>query len=97
MSEQEIWDEIAVDADAFNDLTTKNGTELSGLIKTTTSIMKDLKAAEGEVKRLKVERDRYLYDLIPAKMGETGLSKVEVEGNQVTLQQFVSGTMPKDP
>ena len=97
MSEQEIWDEIAVDADAFNDLTTQNGTELSGLIKTTTSIMKDLKAAEGEVKRLKVERDRYLYDLIPAKMGETGLSKVEVEGNQVTLQQFVSGTMPKDP
>ena len=97
MSEQEIWDEIAVDADAFNDLTTKNGTELSGLIKTTTSIMKDLKAAEGEVKRLKGERDRYLYDLIPAKMGETGLSKVEVEGNQVTLQQFVSGTMPKDP
>ena len=25
------------------------------------------------------------------------MTKVEVEGNQVTLQQFVSGTMPKDP
>ena len=97
MSEQEIWDEIEIDADAFNDLTTQNGTELSGLIKTTTSIMKDLKAAESEVKRLKVERDRYVYDLLPAKMNETGLSKVEVDGNQVTLQQFVSGTMPKDP
>ena len=97
MSEQELWNEIEVDADAFDKLTTENGSELSGLIRTTTSIQKDLKAAEGAVKRLKVERDRYLFDLIPAKMAETGMTKVEVDGNQVTLQQFVSGTMPKDP
>ena len=97
MSEKKLWNEIEIDANAFKDLTTQNGTELSGLIKTTTTIMNDLKAAESEVKRLKVERDRYVYDLIPAKMNETGLSKVEVDGNQVTLQQFVSGTMPKDP
>ena len=88
MSEQELWNEIEVDADAFDKLTTENGSELSGLIRTTTSIQKDLKAAEGAVKRLKVERDRYLFDLIPAKMAETGMTKVEVEGNQVTLQQF---------
>ena len=67
MSEQELWNEIEVDADAFDKLTTENGSELSGLIRTTTSIQKDLKAAEGAVKRLKVERDRYLFDLIPAK------------------------------
>jgi hypothetical protein len=90
MSEQELWNEIEVDADAFDKLTTENGSQLSGLIRTTTSIQKDLKAAEGAVKRLKVERDRYLFDLIPAKMAETGMTKVEVEGNQVTLQQFVA-------
>ena len=78
MSEKELWNEIEIDANAFKDLTTQNGTELSGLIKTTTTIMNDLKAAEAEVKRLKVERDRYVYDLIPAKMNETGLRSMAI-------------------
>ena len=38
-----------------------------------------------------------MFDLIPSKMQEIGLDKVEVEGNTVTLAKFVNGTMPKDP
>ena len=30
-------------------------------------------------------------------MHETGLDEVKVDGNKVSLQAFVSGTMPKDP
>jgi hypothetical protein len=30
-------------------------------------------------------------------MHETGLDKVEVDGNTVRLETFVTGTMPKDP
>jgi hypothetical protein len=38
-----------------------------------------------------------LFDLIPAKMAEMGMDKVEVDGNAVSLSTFVSATMPKDP
>ena len=54
-------------------------------------------APEEKVKRFKGKRDRYLYELIPEKMQELGVDKVEVDGNAVSLITFVNGTMPKDP
>ena len=97
MSDTDLWNTITADAEAFDGLTTENGKELSGLIRTVGSVEKDLKMAEEAVKDLKRKRDRYLHDLIPAKMQETGMDKVEVDGNTVSLQTFVTGTMPKDP
>jgi len=96
-SETDAWKQFEADADAFSNLTTEAGTELSGLIKQVTSVEKVLAAKEAEVKDLKAQRQRYLFDLIPSKMQEIGLDKVEVEGNTVSLTTFVSGTMPKDP
>jgi hypothetical protein len=96
-SKIDAWKQFEVDADAFSNLTTEAGTELSGLIKQVTSVEKVLAAKEAEVKDLKAQRQRYLFDLIPAKMQEIGLDKVEVEGNTVSLTTFVSGTMPRDP
>ena len=96
-SETDAWKQFEADADAFSNLTTEAGTELSGLIRQVTSVEKDLAAKEAEVKDLKAQRQRYLFDLIPSKMQEIGLDKVEVEGNTVSLTTFVSGTMPKDP
>ena len=82
---------------ACNEFTTEPGQELSGLIKTVGSIDKEVKRAEDVLKGAKRKRERYLYDLIPAKMQEMGLDKVEVEGNKVSLTTFFSGTMPRDP
>ena len=96
-SEADTWKQFEADADAFSNLTTEAGTELSGLIRQVTSVEKVLAAKEAEVKDLKAQRQRYLFDLIPSKMQEIGLDKVEVEGNTVSLTTFVSGTMPKDP
>ena len=97
MSNQDLWSTITADAEAFDDVTTETGQELSGLIKTVGSIEKEVKVAEDVLKDAKRRRERYLYDLIPAKMQEMGLDKVEVEGNKVSLTTFVSGTMPRDP
>lgn len=97
MSNEDLWSTIAADADAFDDVTTETGQELSGLIKTAQSIDKEVKLAEDVLKEAKRKRERYLYDLIPAKMQEMGLDKVEVNGNKVSLSTYVSGTMPKDP
>jgi hypothetical protein len=96
-SETDAWKQFEVDADAFSNLTTEAGTELSGLIRQVTSVEKDLAAKEAEVKALKVKKNGYLFDLIPSKMQEIGLDKAEVDGNTVSLMTFVNGTMPKDP
>jgi len=96
-SEADAWKQFEADADAFSNLTTEAGTELSGLIRQVTSVEKDLAAKEAEVKVLKAKKNDYLFDLIPSKMQEIGLDKAEVDGNAVTLAKFVNGTMPKDP
>ena len=93
----DILDTIAADAAAFEDLTTEKGSELSDLIRQASDVNKAISGAEEAVKSLKKTRDKYLYDLLPAKMTEIGMDKVEVDGNSVSLTTFVSATMPKDP
>ena len=93
----DIWDAIQVDASAFEGLTTQGGGELSDLIRNASQFNRTLKKMEDDVKSTRKDRDRYLYELIPAKMAEMGLDKIEVDGNKVSLRTFVSGTMPKDP
>tara|TARA_R100001129_G_scaffold185730_1_gene174897 strand:+ start:1839 stop:2426 length:588 start_codon:yes stop_codon:yes gene_type:complete len=93
----DILDTIAADAEAFEDLTTEKGAELSDLIRQASDVTTLISNAEEAVKSLKKTRDRYLYELIPARMSEIGMDKVEVDGNSVSLTTFVSATMPKDP
>ena len=94
---EDLWTEIEADADAFDELTTESGSELSALIRQVSSVKTELFSLEEKLKLLKQKRDRYLFDLIPAKMHEIGLDEVKVDGNKVSLQTFGSGTMPKDP
>jgi len=94
---EDLWKTVEADADAFKDLTTEAGTELAALIRQLGSIQTSLIEAEERFIVLKGQRDRYLRDLIPSKMQETGLDEVKVDGNRVSLTTFVSGTMPQDP
>ena len=94
---EDVWDAIQAEADAFDGLTTEGGSELSSLIRIVSDVGEQLSKAEAAVKNLKLKKDQYLYELIPAKMAEMGMTKVEVDGNKVSLRTFVSGTMPKDP
>jgi len=93
----DVWKTIEADASAFDNLTTETGGELSDLIRQAGSIGQEMSLAEEKVKSLKRQRDQYLYELIPAKMAEVGMDKVEVDGNTVSLSTYVQGTMPKDP
>tara|TARA_R100001377_G_scaffold47642_1_gene27462 strand:- start:1812 stop:2381 length:570 start_codon:yes stop_codon:yes gene_type:complete len=97
MSKEEIWNKIEADASVFNSLTTEGGGELAQMIRVVSEINQGVKAAENSLKSLRKNRDRYLYEFIPAKFSEMGIDKVEVDGNKVSLKTFVSGTMPKDP
>jgi len=97
MSEEDLWNTIEADAEAFKDLTTEAGTELAALIRQFGTVQSEMWRTEEKLKVLRQQRDRYLHDLIPAKMQETGLDEAKVDGNRVSLTTFVSGTMPKDP
>ena len=94
---EEIWKQAEADADKFKDLSTEGGKDLSDLIKQASTVNKQIDVLEEEVKMLKQKKNSYLFDLIPAKMAEMGMDKVEVDGNAVSLSTFVSATMPKDP
>ena len=94
---EEIWKQAEADADKFKDLSTQGGKDLSDLIKQASTVNKQIDVLEEEVKMLKQKKNSYLFDLIPAKMAEMGMDKVEVDGNAVSLSTFVSATMPKDP
>ena len=93
----ELWDQVTADAGAFSELTTETGTELSDLIRAVNTVEGDISTREEELKKLKKDREKYIFDLIPSKMNEIGMSKVEVDGNSVSLSTFVHATMPKDP
>mgnify|MGYP003148296032 FL=1 len=97
MSEEDLWNTIEADAEAFKDLTTEAGTELAALIRQFGTVQSEMWKTEEKLKVLRQQRDRYLHDLIPSKMQETGLDEAKVDGNRVSLSTFVSGTMPKDP
>ena len=93
----DVWSEITADADAFNSVTTDGGQELSHLVRTASAITKDIKNLEEQVKLQKAKKQQYEFDLIPAKMAEMGIDKLEVDGNTVSLSTFVQASMPKDP
>tara|TARA_R110000744_G_scaffold187408_3_gene306878 strand:+ start:100 stop:678 length:579 start_codon:yes stop_codon:yes gene_type:complete len=99
MSEKKIdvWSEITADANAFKNVTTDGGKELSQLVKSASDLIKDIKDKEDDLKLLKAKKQRYEYELIPAKMAEMGIDKLTVDGNTVSLTTFVQATMPKDP
>ena len=90
----DIWDNITADAKSFESLSTEGGKELSDLIRATTSIEDQIEDLEKDLKALKVNRQKYLFDLIPAKMAEMGMDKVVVDGSSVSLSSFVQASMP---
>ena len=66
-------------------------------MKSASDLIKDIKDKEDDLKLLKSKKQRYEYELIPAKMAEMGIDKLTVDGNTVSLTTFVQATMPKDP
>lgn len=72
----DVWSEITADADAFNSVTTDGGQELSQLVKSVSELIEKIQDAEKDLKLLKSKKQRYEYELIPAKMAEMGIDKL---------------------
>ena len=83
-------EEIFADASSLKNVGTKEGKELSGLVAHLNNVMEQINFTEEHLKQLKAEKQRLSIEIIPQKMDEMGIERVDVEGATVSLEPFVS-------
>ena len=89
-------EEIFADASSLKNVGTKEGKELSGLVAHLNNVIEQINFTEEHLKQLKAEKQRLSIEIIPQKMDEMGIERVDVEGATVSLEPFVSASIPKD-
>ena len=90
-----LFDQMAADAEAFDTVTTESGSKLSNLIREAQQQQSLQEQHEQAAKDAKKEFQRITRELIPAEMIEMGMDRVDVDGNSVSLNQFVYASIPE--
>lgn len=90
-----LFDE-EVDADKFDKVNQESGSRLSGLIKESMEIDKKIAEAEQYLKDLKFKKRKVNEEDIPNLMQEMDMDSVTVDGNKVSLRQFVHARIPDE-
>lgn len=86
----------AVEANKFDNVTTEGGSRLSHLIRESMDLDSKIADAEQYLKDLKYKKRKVNEEDIPALMQEMGMDSVTVDGNKVTLRQFVHARIADD-
>jgi hypothetical protein len=89
-----LFEQMEADASAFDSVKTEGGSKLSDLIREAQRQSALLEEHEQAAKDAKKEYQRITRELIPAEMEAMGLERVDVDGNSVSLQQFVYASIP---
>ena len=89
-----LFDEMEADASAFDEVKTEAGAKLSDLIREAQRQSALQEEHEQGAKDAKKEYHRITRELIPAEMEAMGLERVDVDGNSISLQQFVYASIP---
>ena len=92
----ELFETMAADASAFDNVNAKKGSELSSLIRNSQQLSNQIKEAEQHLKDLKAMRHKVDTESIPAMMQEMGMDSITVDGNKVQLKPFVHASIPSD-
>ena len=90
-----LFDEMEADANAFGDIKTEDGGKLSQLIRAAQHQKRLIEEHEQAAKDAKAELKQLTRELIPSEMQEMGLERIDVDGNSVTLNQFVYASIPE--
>ena len=90
-----LFEQMEADADAFADIKTEDGSKLSNLVREAMRLQDEVRRYERAAKDAKSESLRIIRELIPSEMQEMGLDRVDVDGNSVTLNQFVYASIPE--
>jgi hypothetical protein len=91
----DLFEQMAADATAFDSVTTETGSNLSNLIREAQQQQGLQEQYEQAAKDAKKEFQRITRELIPAEMIEMGMDRVDVDGNSVSLSQFVYASIPE--
>ena len=68
MSETSVLDAIKAESNKFTELTTEGGGELSDLIAQANELKANIENIEEKTKSAKTQLNKYLFELIPAKI-----------------------------
>lgn len=91
-----LFEEEAVNADKFDNVQKEGASDLSNLIRRSLEIDKQIADAEQFLKDLKFKKRKINEEDIPMLMEEMGMDSVTVDGNKVTLRQFVHARITED-
>ena len=91
-----LFEEEAVNADKFDNVQKEGASDLSNLILRSNDIDKQIEEAEQFLKDLKFKKRKIEQDDIPMLMEEMGMDSITVDGNKVTLRQFVHARIADD-
>jgi hypothetical protein len=97
MKEEDFFETVTADASAFEGLTVGAGSKISDLVRQHVELTKELKFMEEQVGQLKNQLGQIEREYLPDKMQEIGMDRVEVNGNELKLDTFVSARLPTDP
>ena len=86
----------SVDADKFNKVDEEKGSRLSSLIKHSLDLEQQIADAEKFIKELKSKKRKVNEEDIPALMHEMDMESITVDGNEVSLRQFVHARIPEE-
>jgi hypothetical protein len=86
----------AVEANKFDTVSTEGASRLSNLIRESMDLDSKIADAEQYLKDLKYKKRKLNEEDIPALMQEMGVDSVTVEGNKVSLRQFVHARIAED-
>lgn len=89
-----LFEKMEADASAFDEVKTEAGRNLSDLIREAQFQSDAIEKHEQAAKDAKKEYQRITRELIPAEMEAMGLERVDVDGNSISLQQFVYASIP---
>ena len=85
-----------VDAGKFDKVSGEKGSTLSTLIRESMKIDEEIATTEQYLKDLKFRKRKVNEEDIPALMQEMGMDGITVDGNKVTLRQFVHARISEE-
>ena len=91
-----LFEEEAVNADKFDKVQKEGASDLSNLIRRSIDIDKQIEETEQFLKDLKFKKRKIEQEDIPMLMEEMGMDSITVDGNKVTLRQFVHARIADD-
>jgi len=86
----------SVEADKFDKIDETKGSRLSSLVKQSLDMDQQIADTEKFLKDLKFKKRKINEEDIPALMQEMDIESVTVDGNKVSLRQFVHARIPEE-